>query len=297
LSSFARLWGKMEPHKFQEEINFVINQEQDHIFNQIPIDEDHAGASGDLMDYVFGSTDSTPDEFNNFFNPEMFEDNIPIDFDLDMFVNEEQVETPNPNQKNGENTNQILGDLVNSTIGDLSITPPETPLAIDDDISTILNETNIIVLDDTLQDQYNSIIFPNVPTPEIITDVATNEAAPGVEQEVKKHGRGRPKTSALKAEVDDIKDQHIRRRKFNNASSARHRRNQKRKHEEMEQALVFETEKNARLTVEVELLEKQVEDFKAKILDIIKKPRVMEVVSEPVVQENPEAFPDIFDLL
>jgi len=287
----------MAPHKFQEEINFVINQEQDHIFNQIPIDEDHAGASGDLMDYVFGSTDSTPDEFNNFFNPEMFEDNIPIDFDLDMFVNEEQVETPNPNQKNGENTNQILGDLVNSTIGDLSITPPETPLAIDDDISTILNETNIIVLDETLQDQYNSTIFPNVPTPEIITDVATNEAAPGVEQEVKKHGRGRPKTSALKAEVDDIKDQHIRRRKFNNASSARHRRNQKRKHEEMEQALVDETEKNARLTIEVELLEKQVEDFKAKILDIIKKPRVMEVVSEPVVQENPEAFPDIFDLL
>jgi len=290
----------MAPHKFQEEINFVINQEQDHIFNQIPIDEDHAGASGDLMDYVFGSTDSTPDEFNNFFNPEMFEDNIPIDFDLDMFVNEEQVETPNPNQKNGENTNQILGDLVNSTIGDLSITPPETPLAIDDDIATILNETNIIVLDETLQDQYNSIIFPNVPTPEIITDVATNEAAPGVEQEVKKHGRGRPKTSALKAEVDDIKDQHIRRRKFNNASSARHRRNQKRKHEEMEQALVDETEKNARLTIEVELLEKQVEDFKAKILDMIKKPRVMEVqvVSEPpVIQENPEAFPDIFDLL
>jgi len=287
----------MAPHKFQEEINFVINQEQDHIFNQIPIDEDHAGASGDLMDYVFGSTDSTPDEFNNFFNPEMFEDNIPIDFDLDMFVNEEQVETPNPNQKNGENTNQILGDLVNSTIGDLSITPPETPLAIDDDIATILNETNIIVLNETLQDQYNSTIFPNVPTPEIITDVATNEAAPGVEQEVKKHGRGRPKTSALKAEVDDIKDQHIRRRKFNNASSARHRRNQKRKHEEMEQALVDETEKNARLTIEVELLEKQVEDFKAKILDIIKKPRVMEVVSEPVVQENPEAFPDIFDLL
>lgn len=287
----------MAPHKFQEEINFVIDQEQDHIFNQIPIDEDHAGASGDLVDYVFGSTDSTPDEFNNFFNPEMFEDNIPIDFDLDMFVNEEQVETPNPNQKNGENTNQILGDLVNSTIGDLSITPPETPLAIDDDIATILNETNIIVLDETLQDQYNSTIFPNVPTPEIITDVATNEAAPGVEQEVKKHGRGRPKTSALKAEVDDIKDQHIRRRKFNNASSARHRRNQKRKHEEMEQALVDETEKNARLTIEVELLEKQVEDFKAKILDIIKKPRVMEVVSEPVVQENPEAFPDIFDLL
>jgi hypothetical protein len=287
----------MAPHKFQEEINFVIDQEQDHIFNQIPIDEDHAGASGDLMDYVFGSTDSTPDEFNNFFNPEMFEDNIPIDFDLDMFVNEEQVETPNPNQKNGENTNQILGDLVNSTIGDLSITPPETPLAIDDDIATILNESNIIVLDETLQDQCNSTIFPNVPTPEIITDVATNEAAPGVEQEVKKHGRGRPKTSALKAEVDDIKDQHIRRRKFNNASSARHRRNQKRKHEEMEDALVFETEKNARLTVEVELLEKQVEDFKAKILDIIKKPRVMEVVSEPVVQENPEAFPDIFDLL
>lgn len=88
-------------------------------------------------------------------------------------------------------------------------------------------------------------------------------------------------------------------KKFNNASSARHRRNQKRKHEEMEDALVFETEKNARLTVEVELLEKQVEDFKAKILDMIKKPRVMEVqvVSEPVIQENPEAFPDIFDLL
>jgi len=299
LSSFARLWGKMEPHKFQEEINFVIDQEQDHIFNQIPIDEDHAVASGDLMDYVFGSTDSTPDEFNNFFNPEMFEDNIPIDFDLDMFVNEAQVETPNRYQQYGENTNQILGDLVNSTIGDLSITPPETPLAIDDDIATILNESNIIVLDETLQDQYNSTIFPNVPTPEIITDVATNEAAPGVEQEVKKHGRGRPKTSALKAEVDDIKDQHIRRRKFNNASSARHRRNQKRKHEEMEDALVFETEKNARLTVEVELLEKQVEDFKAKILEMIKKPRVMEVqvVSEPAIQENPEAFPDIFDLL
>merc|ERR1711953_1577539 len=153
--------------------------------------------------------------------------------------------------------------------------------------------------DETLQDQYNSTIFPNVPTPEIITDVATNEAAPGVEQEVKKHRRGRPKTSALKAEVDDIKDQHIRRRKFNNASSARHRRNQKRKHEEMEDALVFETEKNARLTVEVELLEEQVEDFKAKILEMIKKPRVMEVqvVSEPAIQENPEAFPDIFDLL
>merc|ERR1712141_634797 len=171
-----------------------------------------------MGDYVFGSTDSTPDEFNNFFDPEMFEDNIPIDFDLDMFVNEAQVETPNRYQQYGENTNQILGDLVNSTIGDLSITPPETPLAIDDDIATILNESNIIVLDETLQDQYN------------------------------------------------------RRRKFNNASSARHRRNQKRKHEDMEQALIDEAEKKAKLTVEVELLEKQVEEFKAKILDMIKKP-------------------------
>merc|ERR1711902_18634 len=151
----------------------------------------------------------------------------------------------------------------------------------------------------TLQNQYNSTIFPNVPTPEIITDVGTNEAAPGVEQEVKKHGRGRPKTSALKAEVDNIKDQSLRRRKFNNASSARHRRNQKRKHEEMEQALVDETERNTRLTVEVELLEKQVEIFKAKILDMIKKPRVVEepiaqVVSESVVQATPEADDEAF---
>ena len=75
----------------------------------------------------------------------------------------------------------------------------------------------------------------------------------------------------------------------------------------MEQALVDETERNAKLTVEVELLEKQVEHFKAKILDMIKKPRVMEepivqVVSEPVVQatseaDDSEAFPDIWDLL
>ena len=67
----------------------------------------------------------------------------------------------------------------------------------------------------------------------------------------------------------------------------------------MEQALIDEAEKKAKLTVEVELLEKQVEEFKAKILDMIKKPKLMEVqvVSEPVVQENLEAFPDIFDLL
>jgi hypothetical protein len=265
----------MAPLKFQEEINFVIDQEQDHnISNQIPMVEDHAGASGDLMDYVFGSTESTPAEFNNFFNPDLFEDNLPTDFDLDMLVNnEEQVKTPNSNQ-NGENTNQILGDLVNSTIGYLSFTPPGTPMAIDDDIGAILNEINIIVVDETLQDQNNSTIFPNVPTiliPEVITEVTTNKAALLVDQGVKNRGRGRPQTSALKAKVDDIKDPILRRRKFNDASSARHRRNKKRKHEETEQALVDETERNAKLTVEVELLEKQVEDYKAKILDMIKK--------------------------
>ena len=300
----------MAPLKFQEEINFVIDQEQDHnISNQIPMVEDHAGASGDLMDYVFGSTDSTPAEFNNFFNPDLFEDSLPSDFDLDLLVNEDHVETPNPNQ-NGEYTNQILGDLVNSTIGYLSFTPSGTPMAIDDDIGAILNEINITVVDETLQDQNNSTNVPNVPTiliPEVITEVTTNKAALVVDQGVKNRGRGRPQTSDLKAKVDDIKDPILRRRKFNDASSARHRRNKKRKDEEMEQALVDETERNAKLTVEVELLEKQVEDFKAKILDMIKKPRVMEepivqVVSEPVVQATPEAddseaFPDIWDLL
>merc|ERR1711902_107326 len=189
----------------------------------------------------------------------------------------------------------------NSTIG-ITPTETETPMAIDDaDIGEIQNEINIIVIDVPLQDQNNSTIFPNVPTiliPEVKTEV-TSEAVPVVDQEVKNRGRGRPETSALEAEVENIKDQSLRRRKFNNASSARHRRNQKRKHEEMEQALVDETERNTRLTVEVELLEKQVEDFKAKILDMIKKPRVMEVVSEPVVQENvvqatPEADDEAF---
>jgi len=235
------------------------------------MNEDHAGASGSLVDYVLGSTDSTLTEFNNFINADLCEENLPIDyFDLDMFGNEEQVETPNPKQ-NGENTNQILGDLV-SAIG---ITPTETPMAIDDaDIGEILNEINIIVIDVPLQDQNNSTIFPNVPTiliPEVNTEV-TSEAVPVVDQEVKNRGRGRPETSDLEAKVDDIKDQSLRRRKFNNASSARHRRNQKRKHEDMEQALIDEAEKKAKLTVEVELLEKQVEEFKAKILDMIKKP-------------------------
>jgi murein tripeptide amidase MpaA len=178
-------------------------------------------------------------------------------------------------------------------------------MAIDDDIGAILNEINITVVDETLQDQNNSTNFPNVPTiliPEVITEVTTNKAALVVDQGVKNRGRGRPQTSALKAKVDDIKDPILRRRKFNDASSARHRRNKKRKDEEMEQALVDETERNAKLTVEVELLEKQVEDFKAKILDMIKKPRVVQVVSEPVVKPTPEAddseaFPDIWDLL
>jgi len=257
----------MAPLKLQD----VIFQEQDHSFNQISMDEVHAGASGSLVDYVLGSTDSTLTEFNNFINADLCEENLPIDFDLDMFGNEEQVDTPNPNQ-NGENTNQILGDLVNSTIG---ITPTETPMAIDDaDIGEILNEINIIVIDVPLQDQNNPTIFPNVPTiliPEVNTEV-TNEAIPVVGQEVKNRGRGRPETSDLEAKVDDIKDQSLRRRIFNNASSARHRRNQKRKHEDMEQALIDEAEKKAKLTVEVELLEKQVEEFKAKILDMIKKP-------------------------
>merc|ERR1712062_923970 len=152
-------------------------------------------------------------------------------------------------------------------------TETETPMAIDDaDIGEILNEINIIVIDVPLQDQNNSTIG--------ITPTETE-------------------TSALEAEVENIKDQSLRRRKFNNASSARHRRNQKRKHEEMEQALVDETERNTRLTVEVELLEKQVELFKAKILDMIKKPRVVEepiahVVSESVVQATPEADDEAF---
>ena len=261
----------MAPLKLQD----VIFQEQDHSFNQISMDEDHAGASGSLVDYVLGSSDSTLTEFNNFINADLCEENLPIDFDfdLDMFGNEEQVDTPNPNQ-NGENANQILGDLVNSTIG-ITPTETETPMAIDDaDIGEILNEINIIVIDVPLQDQNNSTIFPNVPTiliPEFNPEV-TSEAVPVVDQEVKNRGRGRPETSDLEAKVDDIKDQSLRRRKFNNASSARHRRNQKRKHEDMEQALIDEAEKKAKLTIEVELLEKQVEEFKAKILDMIKKP-------------------------
>ena len=102
----------------------------------------------------------------------------------------------------------------------------------------------------------HSSIFPNVST-NLIPEEVTNVAEPvPVDPEVKFSRRGRPETSALKAEVDDIKDQGIRRRKFNNASSARSRRNEKQKQGEIEKELVIETERNAKLTVEVEKLEK-----------------------------------------
>ena len=68
--------------------------------------------------------------------------------------------------------------------------------------------------------------------------------------------RGQPETSALKAEVDGIKDQTMQRRKSSNACSAGFRRNQRQLQEEMEKNLFNETERNAKLTIKLEKLEK-----------------------------------------
>ena len=53
-----------------------------------------------------------------------------------------------------------------------------------------------------------------------------------------------------------IKDQTMRRRKLSNACSAGFRRNQRQLQEEMEKNLFNETERNAKLTIKFEKLEK-----------------------------------------
>merc|ERR1719219_976607 len=110
------------------------------------------------------------------------------------------------------------------------------------------------------------ITFEAVPA-EVSIEIVAPEAAP----KAKKRGRGRPPTSSLKANVDGIADQTVRRRQFNNAASARHRinQNQKRKHDE--EALEYETERKAKLIVQVKQLEKEVEEYKAKIHALMKR--------------------------
>ena len=242
--------------KLQEEGNSIKDQEHIHICNQISEVEDDTGASFDLMDYVLRSTGSTPAEFNSFCISDQCKKKL---------INEDELETSNANQI-CENTNDVLGNLVNSTIGNISIPLPEISMAIgEDDFGTILNNIDITVIDETLQNPKNSIFFSEV----------TNEVMPVVDHKVHNHRGGRPKSSTLIAEVDGIKDQSVRNRKLNNVAVARYRRNQNRKHEEMKQALINETERKAKLTVEVECLEKQVKDFRAMILHMMKKPNLV----------------------
>jgi hypothetical protein len=206
-------------------------------------------------------------------------DQLEFDFefeDVPIKINTD-VPTSNSNETSG---NDLLKELVTSTIGALPMTPPEMPM-----IPTV-------------------VTFEAIPD-EISTEVVTAEA--------KKRGRGRPCTSGLKANCEGINDQAVRRRQFNNAASARHRYNHKRKHDEMEEALIFETEKKTKLVREVEQLEKEVEEYKAKIHALIKRPRLDEPVvvpeiPEPIAQVVPEPptvqvvpseenIPDFLDLL
>jgi hypothetical protein len=219
-------------------------------------------------------------------------DQLEFDFEFEdvPFEINTDVPTSNSNETSG---NDLLKDLVTSTIGVLPITPtPDMPI-----IPTVVTFEAVL-----------SEVTTEVTT-EINTEVVTTEAAP----EANKRGRGRPCTSALKANCEGINDQAIRRRQFNNAASARHRYNHKRKHDEMEEAEKYETERKTKLVQEVEQLEKEVEEYKAKIHALIKRPRLVEPVvapeiPEPIVQVVPEPpavqvvpaeenIPDFLDLI
>ena len=170
------------------------------------------------------------------------------------------------------------------------------------DICEILNGISTAFIDLPIQDLNNSTMFPIIPVPLVLEPETDSniEAVQEIGLKVEKRGRGRPRTSALKATVEDIRDPSLRQRIFHNASSARNRRNQKREHDKMKQALVDEADKNTRLTSKVERLEERVETLKTKFLDMIKKkPRVVkeytaQVGSEWMVQATLEFDDGIF---
>ena len=109
-----------------------------------------------------------------------------------------------------------------------------------------------------------------------------------------KRGRGRPLSSCLWADVDGILDKNIRKKRCTNASSARHRYTQKQKFERMEEDLQVEVQRRTRLTIRADQLEKEVEENKVKIHDLLRRLSLMEqvviqAISQPIIQVVPKS--------
>merc|ERR1712223_451061 len=122
---------------------------------------------------------------------------------------------------------------------------------------------------------------------------------PRSEDTLPRRPRGRPATAPEYANVSEIENmsgpqkkeaKYRRMRDLNNAASKRCRVNRKRKFEEMETEVQREEARNAKLKIQMEALETQVDNFKKMIIDMIKTKKHNQQITFQQQQASIEEF-------
>jgi len=219
-------------------------------------------------------------------------------------------QAPEDHQQDNANADDLLKFVMDETLG-ADIETFNTHFNITEEVATI----NV---DDLFEPQ------PSTSTANIKTEVAEDEydgdedyvpvpakrprgrpRLPRREMTPPRRPRGRPSTAPEYANVSDIDSEGLsgpekkeakyrRMRDLNNAASKRCRVNRKRKFEDMETDVQREEARNAKLKIQMEALEIQVDNFKKMIIDMIKtKKQNQQQIS---VQQQQASIIEEFDI-
>jgi hypothetical protein len=260
----------------------------------------------------FSSVSSSPNHYMMTINPYEAEGLVSASAVPSVIIPEQQA--PEEQQVDTANADDLLKFVMDETIG-ADIEDFNTHFNItEDQVATTINvddlfepqpststANNIMIKTEVVEEYVDVFDEDYVPVP--AKRSRGRPRLPRMEVTPPRRPRGRPATAPTHANVSEIDSEleglfgaerkeakYRRMRDLNNAASKRCRVNRKRKFEDMDNEIHREETRNAKLKIQMEALENQVDNFKKLIIDMIKTKKQNQQITVQQQQASIEEF-------
>jgi len=260
----------------------------------------------------FSSVSSSPNHYMMTINPYEAEGLVSVSAVPSVIIPEQQA--PEEQQVDNANADDLLKFVMDETIG-ADIEDFNTHFNItEDQVATTINvddlfepqpstsfANNITIKTEVVEEYVDVLDEDYVPVP--AKRARGRPRLPRREVTPPRRPRGRPATAPTHANVSEIDSEleglfgaerkeakYRRMRDLNNAASKRCRVNRKRKFEDMDNEIQREESRNAKLKIQMEALETQVDNFKKMIIDMIKTKKQNQQITVQQQQASIEEF-------
>jgi len=268
-------------------------------------------SANSIFDEENSGLSSSPSHYMMTINPYEAEGLVSVSGGISSAIIPEQVPEEQQQQSDNANADDLLKFVMDETIG-ADIETFNTHFNITEDQVATIN------VDDLFDPQPSTSTANNITIKTEVTEEFDGDEdyvpvpakrprgrprLPRREDTLPRRPRGRPPTAPEYANVSEIDSEieimsgpqkkeakYRRMRDLNNAASKRCRVNRKRKFEEMETEVQREEARNAKLKIQMEALEIQVDNFKKMIIDMIKTKKHNQQITVQQQQASIEEF-------